>query len=72
MTNKEYWESLWTNPHEHVTKYREFMHNRGNMYKCTECPHEGDGYSGPGIVGPCGQQHCWVKVHCDDLQDDDE
>ena len=70
MTNKEYWSSM--SPVEHGTKFEEFMYNRDNMYNCKNCPYGDDGYSGPGIVGPCGQQHCWVWAHCRRLQQDDE
>lgn len=40
--------------------YKKFMYNRNNVYNCTECPENFTGkYMG------CGQQNCWVSVHCD-------
>ena len=43
--------------------YIEFMYNSENENNCAECPHNNPNvvYSGK----PCGQQNCWVLVHCD-------
>ena len=41
-----------------------FMCDPDNSYNCNECPERESG-SGNGL--PCGQQHCWVDVHCNDL-----
>lgn len=44
-------------------KYKEFMYNPENQFKCSECP-ENKGYnmSNPD-QHPCGQYRCWVTVH---------
>ena len=42
-------------------QYREFMFNPDNIHNCSECPERGNN-CGNGL--PCGQQNCWVSVHC--------
>ena len=44
--------------------YVDFMYNRKNEYNCSECPENRDFDSWGGNL-PCGQQNCWVTVHCD-------
>lgn len=39
----------------------EFLFNSCNSMNCTKCP-ENRGMDGN---FPCGQQNCWVDVHCD-------
>lgn len=41
--------------------YIHFMCNPDNSYNCNECPERESG-RGDGL--PCGQQHCWVDIHC--------
>lgn len=38
-----------------------FMCNPDNSYNCNECSERESG-NGEGL--PCGQQNCWVDVHC--------
>jgi len=38
-----------------------FMCDPDNSYNCNECPERESG-NGEGL--PCGQQNCWVDVHC--------
>ena len=38
-----------------------FMCNPDNSYNCNECPERESGCSDE---LPCGQQNCWVDVHC--------
>ena len=46
--------------------YLDFMYNPGNIGKCKACP-ENRGEDGHEANGhPCGQQNCWVAVHCAD------
>lgn len=50
---------------EERKKYIKFMYNPVNAGHCAECPanmgfQRGSAY----IAGPCGQQNCWVDVHC--------
>ena len=40
--------------------YCEFMGNPDNEGDCEHCPHGLDGYR----PRPCGQQNCWVTIHC--------
>lgn len=42
-----------------VEEYKKFMYNEGNVHKCDGCP-ENEGRPG----NACGQQNCWVAVHC--------
>ena len=39
-----------------------FLYNEENIHNCDECPYNEDmeNYS-----YPCGQQSCWVQVHCE-------
>lgn len=48
---------------EELSKYIEFMCNPENEYACDECP-ENIGSSSWQNRLPCGQQHCWVTMHC--------
>lgn len=52
MTNEQY-----------AKDYVHFMCNPKNLDNCNECPtNQGiDCESGR----PCGQQRCWVELHCD-------
>ena len=65
--NRKFWDSLYSaNYAEYKKAYLDFMYNMDNCMKCKKCP-ENRSYSvdcGTGSVGPCGQQNCWVKVHC--------
>lgn len=45
--------------------YSRFMHNPENRCKCDECP-ENKRFGGS---NPCGQQNCWVDIHCQDDED---
>lgn len=46
-------------------EYFEFMYNPANKFKCDSCPdNRGYSYGWNANVGPCGQQNCWVTMHC--------
>lgn len=38
-----------------------FLCTEENIENCEACPYN-DGFSGR---YPCGQQHCWVAIHCE-------
>ena len=45
--------------------YVKFMYNPDNIGNCAECPENRSFVQGSSyICGPCGQQNCWVDVHC--------
>lgn len=46
-----------------IMSYNEFMYNEENIYNCECCP-ENKNFNSRRF--PCGQQNCWVKVHCED------
>lgn len=48
--------------------YCEFMSNLDNTHDCEHCPHGADGYEGHYPHYPCGQQNCWVSVHCKEAE----
>ena len=50
----------WMSHEEYLRFYRGFMENPDNIHKCHKCP-ENYGYDGE---LPCGQQNCWVSIHC--------
>lgn len=41
-----------------IQQYKAFVYNEANIHNCENCPHRNDTQDG------CGQQHCWVEVHC--------
>ena len=43
--------------------YISFMYNRNNEMNCEECPENRHFDKWQGQL-PCGQQNCWVTVHC--------
>lgn len=46
-------------------KYIDFMYDIDNEYNCDNCP-ENIGHDGHEANGnPCGQQNCWVTLHCE-------
>lgn len=45
-----------------VIAYKQFMFDPNNCFNCAECP---ENISPSGDYRGCGQQHCWVSVHCD-------
>ena len=47
------------NSDQEIINYKKFMYNEDNAFNCGSCPenHTGE-YRG------CGQQNCWVCVHC--------
>lgn len=50
---------------EERMQYITFMYNPDNAGNCAECPmNAGIQRGGAYIAGPCGQQNCWVDVHC--------
>lgn len=51
-------------------EYLDFMYTPGNVGKCKGCP-ENRGEDGHEANGhPCGQQNCWVAVHCNSVKGD--
>ena len=49
-----------------LAEYIRFMSNKDNEFKCAKCPaNEGLGDDVFNICYPCGQQNCWVTVHCE-------
>lgn len=53
---------------DEIKAYLDFMYNRENIGKCAECPENrgGDGHEANGH--PCGQQNCWVLIHCRSME----
>lgn len=52
---------------ETVRKVQEFLYNEDNIKNCSECPMNFGMEEGSSrIAGPCGQQNCWVEIHCND------
>lgn len=56
------------NMSEHEKKeaeaYKAFMFNPANSFNCKECPcNYGFRTGWGGVVGPCGQQNCWVDIY---------
>lgn len=53
----------------------DFLYNPENILCChngVECPYDIDYRGGDRVDGPCGLQHCWVEVHCDQAAQYDE
>jgi hypothetical protein len=46
-----------------VKEYRDWMYNPDNQLNCDECPENLDTTNSQWKY-PCGQQTCWVTVHC--------
>ena len=60
------WEKMLEKPWKdvagiYVHEYNHFMDNPKNAMNCEDCP-ENKGHNQG--IGPCGQQHCWVDIHC--------
>lgn len=45
-------------------EYLKFMYNEKNIMNCSECP-SNEGFSNWDGKLPCGQQNCWVRIHCE-------
>lgn len=62
------WETLKNNDYAaYRDAYAEWMCDERNEFDCAHCPHANDGMDksrADYVVGPCGQQHCWVTCHC--------
>ena len=43
--------------------YVDFMCNIENAHKCDRCP-ENHNFNSYNSENPCGQQNCWVVIHC--------
>jgi len=55
------WEELWKeNKEEYQKLYKEFVYNKSNICNCDNCPRN-ENQQGK---YPCGQQNCWVLIHC--------
>lgn len=52
-------------------QYCEFMYCRSNSHCCDNCPANQDFDNWQGRF-PCGQFKCWVDVHCDYLEKEEE
>ena len=48
-----------------LAEYEAFMSEPGNRLNCERCPKNDD------MDGrlPCGQQNCWVDIHCRDIEE---
>lgn len=70
MTKAE-WSALYIeDQNAYRNAYLDFMFNRHNIRKCSECP-ENIGHDGHEACGnPCGQQNCWVTCHCRSIKED--
>lgn len=53
-------------------EYRKFMYDPQNVMACDKCPENLDMSPWPGFRKPCGQFHCWVSLHLDRLNSDEE
>lgn len=51
-------------------EYIKFMYNPENINNCSECPENQNSSSWLGNKLPCGQFHCWVKLHCKNEEDE--
>lgn len=48
-----------------IEEYLRFMYTPKNKYRCGKCPERREhGNLGAGFHLQCGQQNCWVVVHC--------
>ena len=47
---------------EYRSLYSEFMHDPDNEGECDVCPER---FLNASVFVPCGQQRCWVLVHCE-------
>lgn len=62
--NKQEWEKLHDDSRsEYRKRYLDFMYDINNIGRCQNCP-ENIGYQPIGKL-PCGQYHCWVRLHCE-------
>lgn len=52
-----------------MTDYGQFMHNPDNVHNCEHCPANAE-FDGWQDRLPCGQQHCWVAIHCERSQEE--
>ncbi|MFR2774830.1 MAG: hypothetical protein ACLTBR_03255 [Anaerostipes sp.] len=48
---------------DHAKDFVKFVYNPENVENCSECP-ANEGCDSWGGNLPCGQQNCWVTVHC--------
>ena len=54
---------------EALNEYVRWVYNPDNLYNCEDCL-ENHGFSRwPETRKPCGQFHCWVAIHCKDVED---
>ena len=60
MTLKQWAELAEQDYGKYKVEYRRWMQNPENSHNCENCP-ENSGYDGL----PCGQQNCWVDLHCE-------
>ena len=72
--NTKQWENLRINdPEEYKRAYCAFMYCAENIGCCAICPENNGQDGGAGrVAGPCGQQHCWVSIHCTSSVEDDD
>ncbi len=49
-------------------QYKQFMYDSDNSHNCGNCPEN----NGNEDTLPCGQQHCWVDIHCARLENSDD
>ena len=48
---------------EEYKEYKAFMYNEENIENCACCPMN-RGFDCWEAEYPCGQQNCWVTIHC--------
>lgn len=55
---------------QEINDYINFMYNRDNAYRCSNCPENAGFEDSPcNRCYPCGQQNCWVICHCNSVAD---
>ena len=53
-----------------VQEIKEFLYNKDNVCNCNECPYN-EGFDNWEGKLPCGQQNCWVTVHTEMDQEEE-
>jgi len=50
---------------------KEFLFTKENVCNCNECPYN-EGFDNWQNQLPCGQWHCWVSIHLDRMEQEEE
>ncbi len=63
MTEQEWFEFEKRDHDAYIKAVKAFIYDESNIGNCVECPYNREEHSAIDSRLPCGQYHCWIRLH---------